>query len=106
LHHGIVRLCRCARINFQTRGQRAHSAPRFNLVSIVTDDQAPWTLGRYSGKDAVSPNLDRLAAEGARFTNAFTATPVCSPSRATFFTGRYGTQLGITDWITEQGRAR
>ena len=40
---------------------------------------------------------------GRRFANAFTVTPVCSPSRATFFTGRYGTQLGITDWINAAG---
>lgn len=76
------------------------STPRLNLISIVTDDQAAWSIGAYGNKDSRTPNMDRLAREGARFLNAFAATPVCSPSRATFLTGRYGTQLGVTDWIT------
>ena len=79
---------------------------RFNLITIVTDDQAPWTLGCYGGPDAVTPQLDALAGRGAKFTRAFVATPVCSPSRATHLTGRYGTQLGITDWISpDEGHA-
>src|SRR5213080_3831410 len=72
---------------------------RWNLVSIVTDDQAQWAVGCYGNKEAITPNMDRLAREGAKFTNAFVVTPVCSPSRASFFTGKYGTELGITDWI-------
>ncbi|MGI8783182.1 MAG: sulfatase family protein [Acidobacteriota bacterium] len=75
---------------------------RYNLISIVTDDQANWSMGVYGNRDSRTPNMDRLAREGALFTNAFTVTPVCSPSRASFLTGRYGTQLGITDWITPQ----
>jgi uncharacterized sulfatase len=78
----------------------ADSPPRYNLVMVVTDDQAAWTLGCYGNKEVQTPNQDRLAREGARFERAFTVTPVCSPSRATFLSGRYGTQVGITDWIT------
>ena len=72
---------------------------RLNIVSIVTDDQAHWSIGAYGNKESRTPNMDRLAREGARFTNAFCATPVCSPSRASFLTGLWGTQVGITDWI-------
>lgn len=81
------------------------AAEPLNLIVVVTDDQAPWTLGCYAGPDAVTPHLDALARDGARFTNAFTATPVCSPSRVTHLTGRYGTQLGITDWISPDENA-
>lgn len=83
----------------------ASAAPRMNLISIVTDDQAEWSVGAYGNQESRTPNMDRLAREGARFANAFACTPVCSPSRAAFLTGRYGTQLGITDWITpKQGQ--
>ncbi len=87
--------------------QVAAAAPaRMNIISIVTDDQAAWSIGAYGNRESRTPNIDRLARSGARFANAFTCTPVCSPSRASFLTGRYGTQLGITDWITpKQGEA-
>lgn len=73
---------------------------RFNLISIVTDDQAAWSVGVYGNRESRTPNMDRLAREGARFTNAFVTTPVCSPSRAGFFTGLHPTQVAITDWIS------
>jgi uncharacterized sulfatase len=72
---------------------------RLNLIAIVTDDQARWAVSAYGNKECPTPNIDRLARDGARFLNAFCPTPVCSPSRASYLTGRYGTQLGITDWI-------
>jgi len=82
-------------------GAFAHAqTTRPNIISIVTDDQAMWSIGAYGNTESRTPNMDRLAREGARFTNAFCATPVCSPSRASFLTGRWGTELGITDWIT------
>lgn len=73
-----------------------------NLIAIVADDQAAWTLGCYGGTEIPTPNFDRLAASGARFTNAFTHTPVCSPSRGTYLTGLFPTQLGFTDWLNDK----
>src|SRR5580698_6494083 len=73
--------------------------PRLNLIAIVTDDQAEWSCGCYGNKESITPNMDRIAKEGARFANAFAVTPVCSPSRASYMTGIWNTQLAITDWI-------
>lgn len=72
---------------------------RYNIVSIVTDDQARWAAGPYNNQEIATPNVDQLAREGALFQNAFVATPVCSPSRASFLTGVYPSRLGIGDWI-------
>ncbi|PYV11453.1 MAG: arylsulfatase, partial [Acidobacteria bacterium] len=81
------------------QGPPQPAAARPNIVSIVTDDQARWSLGCYGNRESLTPVMDRIARAGARFDNAFVATPVCSPSRAAFLTGRYGTQLGITDYL-------
>ncbi|MGP0068488.1 MAG: sulfatase [Isosphaeraceae bacterium] len=89
---------------FSLKGQGAEpgrpaSLPRPNIVFLCTDDQAQWAMGAYGNRDIRTPNLDRLARRGAIFRNAFTVTPVCSPSRAALMTSRYGTELGIRDWI-------
>ncbi len=73
-----------------------------NVVFILTDDQGQWTLGCYGNREIRTPHLDQLAAGGARLTRAFAATPVCSPSRATFFTGKIPSQHGIQDWIQHE----
>jgi uncharacterized sulfatase len=78
---------------------RADAPKRPNLVVIMTDDQAQWACSAYGNKECLTPNMDRIGHEGAIFSNAFVVTPVCSPSRLEFFTGRYGTEGGITDWI-------
>ncbi|HEY2931440.1 MAG TPA: sulfatase-like hydrolase/transferase [Acidobacteriota bacterium] len=82
-----------------SQANQAPAPERFNIISIVTDDQARWSLGCYGNRESRTPNMDRLAAEGARFLNAFVATPVCSPSRLAFLTGLYGTEVGITDYL-------
>src|SRR3989304_1769195 len=72
---------------------------RPNVVFIMTDDQGAWTIGATGNRDIHTPTLDRIFREGARFTNAYCVTPVCSPSRGGLMTSRYGTELGITDYI-------
>ncbi len=80
----------------------ARDRDRSNLIVIVTDDHAEWAAGAYGNREILTPNIDRLVREGARFLNSFVVTPVCSPSRATFLTGWYPTQLGITDYLTPE----
>ena len=77
----------------------AHAADRPNLIAVVTDDQGRWAMGAYGNREIHTPNMDRIAAEGALFENAFVATPVCSPSRAVYLTGLYSTECRITDYI-------
>ncbi|WP_448248512.1 sulfatase-like hydrolase/transferase [Thalassotalea agariperforans] len=70
-----------------------------NILFIYTDDQAPWALGYSGNKQAITPNMDKLAKQGMYFPNAYTTTPVCSPSRAGLLTSRYGYEVEIDDWI-------
>ena len=70
-----------------------------NIVFILVDDLGWMDTGVYGSKYYETPNIDRLAAEGMRFTNAYAACAVCSPTRAAVMTGRYPARLGVTDWI-------
>ncbi|MCP5109330.1 MAG: sulfatase-like hydrolase/transferase [bacterium] len=72
---------------------------RTNVVFFMTDDHSSWALGAYGCPDIHTPNIDRLAAGGARFTRAFACTPVCSPSRLTYMTGRIPSHHGVQDWL-------
>ncbi len=74
---------------------------RPNIVFLYADDQAAWAVGATGHRQARTPALDRLHREGVRLSNAFTTTPVCSPSRAGLLTARHGTQVGITDYLNE-----
>ena len=72
----------------QAQAAAPAESPRPNIVLIVGEDMGP-DLGAYGCKDAITPNIDRLAREGAVFTRAFTHCGVCAPSRSGMITGRY-----------------
>ncbi len=73
-----------------------------NVVFIMTDDHGAWALNSYGCPDIHSPNLDRLAAGGARFTRAYACTPVCSASRMTYMTGRLPSHHGVQDYLLDE----
>src|ERR1035438_4529620 len=70
-----------------------------NVVMFMTDDHGSWATGAYGCRDIHTPNIDRLSADGVRFTNAFACTPVCSPSRMTYMTGTLPSHHGVQDWL-------
>lgn len=75
-------------------GQQAKRRP--NVLLIFTDDQGAIDVNCYGAKDLITPNMDRLAKEGTRFTQFYVGAPVCSPSRAALMTGRYPQRAGLS----------
>lgn len=72
-----------------------------NIIVFFTDDHAQWALPSYGNSEIIAPSLTYLAQTGALMMNAFTPIPVCSPARASFWTGLYPSQHGIHDHIAE-----
>ncbi|MBN8624043.1 MAG: sulfatase-like hydrolase/transferase [Planctomycetes bacterium] len=81
----------------------AAEARKPNVVLIVADDLGGSDLGCYGSKYHRTPHLDALANSGVRFTDAYAACPVCSPTRAALMTGKVPARLNLTDWLP--GRA-
>ncbi|MFT4691185.1 MAG: arylsulfatase A [Limisphaerales bacterium] len=89
---------------FVTLAVSGVAATRPNIILLLADDLG-WTgLGCYGNTLHETPNLDRLAKEGMRFTDAYAACTVCSPTRASLMTGKYPARLHVTDFITGQNR--
>src|ERR1700712_3311735 len=74
-----------------------------NVVLILADDLGWADLGCYGSKFHKTPHLDELAKQSRRFTQAYAAAPICSPSRAAILTGKCPARLHLTDWLP--GRA-
>lgn len=70
---------------------------RPNIVFVLADDHAAHAIGAYGSRSARTPHIDRLAAEGLRFTNAFCGNAICAPARATLLTGRHSHSHGVVD---------
>lgn len=78
-------------------GHALAAESRPNVVILLTDDQGTLDAGCYGSADLKTPNIDRLATEGVRFTQAYAHT-VCCPSRAALFTGRHPQRCGVNNW--------
>ncbi|MBC7893688.1 MAG: sulfatase [Sphingobacteriaceae bacterium] len=79
----------------ETSERVVRQSDRPNIVFIYADDLGYGDLSCYDGKGIPTPNLDALAKKGVRFTDFYSASPVCSPSRAALLTGRYPVRQGI-----------
>lgn len=96
---GLIGLALCA-------GSAMHSvyaadAKHPNLVIILADDLGYGDLGAYGHQIVKTPNIDKLAQEGVKFTDYYAPAPLCSPSRAGLLTGRMPFRTGIRSWIPE-----
>ena len=74
-----------------------------NFVFFLVDDLGWTDLGSFGTSFYDTPNIDKLCASGMKFTNAYAACPVCSPTRASILTGKYPQRVGITDYINSAG---
>ncbi len=92
IHLLAVLLAMLAPVNAQTN-------PAPNIIFILTDDLGINDLGCYGRAEHHTPNLDRLAAAGTRFTTAYCAQPICSPSRAAILTGKHPARLRLTTFL-------
>ncbi len=83
-------------IAFASRG---HAKQPPNIVMIFVDDMGPMDLGCYGSTYHRTPNMDILANQGMRFTQAYAACAVCSPTRVSLYSGQYPARTGTTNWI-------
>jgi arylsulfatase A-like enzyme len=79
--------------------QEASSSKAPNILFVIADDLGWKDLACYGNPYHETPNLDKLARQGMRFTDAYAAAAICSPTRASLVTGKYPARLGLTDWI-------
>src|SRR6188508_818047 len=73
----------------------AQKNSRPNIIYIMADDLGYADLSCYGRKDYQTPNLDRLCTQGIKFMNAYATAPVCTPTRVSFYTGRYPARLAV-----------
>ena len=95
----IIRLLFLFACLYPTLSKADQKTNPLNFVFFLVDDLGWADLKTFGSSFYDTPNCDRLAATGMKFTNAYAACPVCSPTRASIMTGRYPTRTGVTDYI-------
>ena len=81
-------------------------AQKPNIILILTDDMGYGDIGCFGGNFAPTPNLDKMASEGIRFTKYYSAAPICSPSRVGILTGMAPASWNITSFLHEKAANR
>jgi len=80
-------------VNFSFRGCAVKNS-KPNIVVLLADDCSYWDIGCYGSRDSITPTIDKLAADGIRFTQCFQSAPMCSPTRHNLYTGLYPVKTG------------
>ena len=78
---------------------QAEDIKHTNVILFLVDDLGWKDLGCYGSTFFQTPNIDKLASQGVRFTNGYAACAVCSPTRAAILTGKYPARLMLTEWL-------
>ncbi|EEF62820.1 sulfatase-like hydrolase/transferase [Pedosphaera parvula] len=94
----LLSLCLLVFVCLLSNGAESGKRPP-NIIFLLTDDMGLGDVGCYGGKMIPTPNIDRLASEGTRFTQYYVASPVCSPSRTGMLTGSYPARWRITNYL-------
>jgi arylsulfatase A-like enzyme len=95
----ILAACRLLWMDGEAKASQRDSRGRPNIVLILADDLGWADLGCYGNTYHQTPNLDRLAAQGMRFTDAYAASSVCSPTRSSILSGKYPARNDLTIWL-------
>jgi len=90
----VIALAAAALLSGTTHAQQRTARP--NILFIMTDDHAAHAIGAYGSRVNTTPNLDRIAREGARLNSVFATNSICTPSRAAILTGQYSHLNGVT----------
>src|SRR5688572_4371493 len=75
------------------------AAQKPNIIVVLSDDMGLGDVGCYGGTQVSTPNIDRMAREGTRWTQYYSGSPICSPSRAALLTGMYPARWRITSFL-------
>jgi arylsulfatase A-like enzyme len=101
-----LRLAAVAIVCVQAPVGIAADATQPNIIFILADDLGPGDIACYGGTMVATPNIDRLAEQGTRFTQFYVGSPVCSPSRCALITGQFPARWRITSYLAEKARNR
>ena len=99
LKFALVAVASSILLSFESAIRARTASGQPNIVLILADDLGINDLACYGRSDHHTPNLDRLASQGMRFTCAYTAQPICSPSRAAIMTGKCPARLNLTNYL-------